>query len=41
MTSTLGFSDFINEEDSELKTKFDKKRKNKTIKNREKNTKKV
>jgi hypothetical protein len=41
MTSTLGFSEFINEEDSELKTKFEKKRKNKTIKNRDKNTKKV
>ena len=27
MTSTLGFSEFINEEDSELKTKFEKKEK--------------
>jgi hypothetical protein len=42
MSSTLGFSDFnTNEEDTELKKEFEKKRKNKTIKNREQNTEKV
>ena len=33
MATTLGFSDFnMNGEDAELKDKFDRKRKNKTIK---------
>ncbi len=42
MSSTLGFSDFnTNEEDAELKKDFEKKRKNKTLKNREKKSKKV
>ena len=42
MATSLGFSDFnMNGEDAELKDKFDRKRKNKTIKNRAKNTKKV
>jgi len=42
MSSTLGFSDLhANEEDAELQKEFEKKRKNKTIKNREKNTEKV
>lgn len=42
MSSTLGFSDFnMNEEDAELKKDFEKKRKNKTLKNREKKSEKV
>ena len=42
MATSLGFSDFnMNGEDAELKDKFDRKRKNKTIKNRAQNTKKV
>ena len=42
MATSLGFSDFnTNGEDAELKDKFDRKRKNKTIKNRAQNTKKV